>query len=112
MKTVRATFVGTLLAVCSSSLLYVNLLMTSVFPDEMQSGPWTNVYVFPSNATSILNSVGMLVASGTLVTAVGNITVAQTLFRVSSSRKERVQPEPANESAGKYEANASSLEAE
>jgi hypothetical protein len=83
--TVRMTFNGTLLAVFSCSLLYVHIVMYVLFFDHLAYSPWSHPFVFSVNASSILNLVGMLMASGTMNHAIANTTVPNNISRVRNS---------------------------
>jgi hypothetical protein len=64
-----ATFTGIALAVVSSSVLYLNLVLWALPTDTFQSSPWLNPLTFMVNAASILKDVSMLLVSGLLTSA-------------------------------------------
>jgi hypothetical protein len=68
-RTKWATFSGVTLAVASSSLLYINLILYVVAGDTFNPSPWLNPLVFMVNSDSILNDVSMLLVSGLLTPA-------------------------------------------
>jgi hypothetical protein len=69
-RTKWTTFVvGVTLAVTSSSLLYINLILWAVMPGTFAPSPWLNPIVFVINVDSILNGVSMLLVSGLLTPA-------------------------------------------
>jgi hypothetical protein len=64
-RTKRTTLAGVSLAVASSSLLYLAIILYNLLvQDTFHSSPWLNMFVFPGNADSICNDVGLLLASG------------------------------------------------
>jgi hypothetical protein len=71
-KTKWMTLSGACLAVFSSSVLYINLLLffTLGAPGKpFYTNPYLNIFVFGLNLDSVLNDVGMLLACGVLKTA-------------------------------------------
>jgi hypothetical protein len=62
------TFVGVALAVASSSVLYINLIVWGAMPRTGPFGlnPWLNPWTFMANLDSVLNDISMLLVSGLL----------------------------------------------
>ena len=62
------TLIGSTIAVASSTVAYVNAILCFTSGSSADSvfwaNPWLNVLVFGSNLDSILNDVGMFIASG------------------------------------------------
>jgi hypothetical protein len=56
-RTKWTTFAGVTLAVTSSSLLYINLILWAVMADTFDPSPWLNPFSFMINLDSILNDV-------------------------------------------------------
>jgi hypothetical protein len=113
-KAVRTTVVGTTLTVFSSSLLYSNLIAMAVWRDEVLDNPWTNPFVLGINLDSAANDLGMLIASGILVSMLSGKMLSRTLSWLSLGK---IQPatESQNKSsaqvlARKSEINPSSCE--
>ena len=65
-RTKWMTVFGAVLSVSSSTLLYTMgiLLTTNSWDSIYWTSPWLNVIVFPINADSMLNDIGMLLLSG------------------------------------------------
>jgi len=62
------TFLGTVLAVTSSTLLYINGILQAIklhVGSVFYTNPMLNVFVFGINGDSVANDVGMFVLSGT-----------------------------------------------
>ena len=78
MQTKRMTLTGSTLAVGSSTLLYVNMLLHIGFPGTLEPNPWLNIFVLGFNLDSILNDVGMLFVSGVLK----NVSIGACLQKV------------------------------
>jgi len=58
---------GAVITVLSSSLLYIIVILyisSLDSPSVYVMKPWLNIYVFPINADSILNDLGMMILSG------------------------------------------------
>lgn len=68
-RTKWTTFTGVTLAVTSSSLLYINLILWVVAIDTFGPSPWLNPFVLMTNVDSILNNISMLLVSGLLTPA-------------------------------------------
>jgi hypothetical protein len=65
-KTKYTTLAGCSLAVFSSTLFYINIIVGIVFQGGFVTDPWLNPIVFGVNVDSICNDVGMFMMSGSL----------------------------------------------
>ena len=63
-RTKWVTLCGATLAVVSSTVLYINIILWAVFFDTFVSNSWLNPFVFMTPMDSILNDIGMLLVSG------------------------------------------------
>jgi hypothetical protein len=68
-KTKMHTFLGSTLAVASSTVLYVVVALNFIVKGPFWSIPWLNVFVFGMNLDSIFNDIGMLLVSDMLILA-------------------------------------------
>jgi hypothetical protein len=65
-RTKWATFAGVTLAVASSSVLYLNVILWAVMRGVFAPSPWLNPIVFMVNVDSVLNNFSLLLVSGLL----------------------------------------------
>lgn len=66
-KVKLATLIGCVLCVCSSSVLYINGFYAFLWAEWCAPYAWCHPYVFGLNIDSILNDVGLVLASGILI---------------------------------------------
>jgi hypothetical protein len=69
LKTKWMTLLGAILAVVSSTVLYINMGMFFVlggFGTPFFANPYLNIMVFGMNLDSVLNDIGMLLVCGVL----------------------------------------------
>jgi hypothetical protein len=72
MKTKWLTLSGASLAVLSSTVLYINVMLWIMLGKKgnpFHANPYLNVFVFGMNLDSVLNDLGMLLVCGVLKTA-------------------------------------------
>jgi hypothetical protein len=99
-RTKWTTFAGVALAVATSSLLYVNIILWAAMRDTFSPSPWLNPFVFMSNVDSMLNDFAMLLASGLLASPSKrrniatpkrrNMSIAPTIRRSSADLSDAV----------------------
>jgi len=65
-KIKRSHLAGAIMAVSSSTLLYLNFAMWFIWNEEMSKIVWTHPLAFGVNADSVLNDLAMLVVCGVL----------------------------------------------
>jgi hypothetical protein len=97
-KTKWYTLIGSTLAVASSTALYINGALFFTIQGPFWKVPWLNIFVFGINFDSILNDVGMVMASGMLKDVTGKMISSVPL--AFSSKKLSVQPQPSGGYAG------------
>ena len=82
----------------SSTALYINCIFFFTIQGPFWKVPWLNIFVFGINFDSILNDVGMVMASGMLKDVTGKMISSVPL--AFSSKKLSVQPQPSGGYAG------------
>jgi hypothetical protein len=95
-RTKRLALGGTMLAVTSSSLLYLNAvlqLLWDVKGSIFTRSPWLNVFVFGVSLDSILNDIGMIIASEALL-HLGTATRAARKKVAQAGKKKRARKSP------------------
>ena len=81
-RTKWTSLAGVSLAVTSSTMLYINLILFVVLPDTFFTGnQWLNPLSTMSNIDSILNDTGMLLISG-LLTSASFLNARHGIYRV------------------------------
>jgi hypothetical protein len=81
LRTKWMTLTGVAVAVASSSILYINFILSFTIRDTIAPNPWLNPVVFMVNADSILNDLGLLLVSGLLTSA--SSTLKRNVYRVA-----------------------------
>jgi hypothetical protein len=68
-KTKWMTLAGSTLAVLSSTILYIMMMLNAVLGGKFWSSPWLNIFVSGLNIDGILSTIGMVFVSGSLKNA-------------------------------------------
>ena len=93
-KTKWHTLVGSTIVVVSSTVLYINALLSFTIGGSFNSSPWLSFYVFGINLDSILNNIGMAVLSGILKNvSIDSVSKTFALARASSKKQSFVEVE-------------------
>ena len=110
-KTKWMTLAGSALAVLSSSVLYVNVVLSMFLGErgnKWHTSPYLNYWVFGLNLDSVLNDVGMLLVCGVLKT-VPCTALAKIFSAASPAQKVRPVPmvdfNPNSQASSMYLAN-------
>jgi hypothetical protein len=92
-KTKWHTLIGSTLAVVSTTVVYINCILLFTIQGPFWEVPWLNVFVFGISMDSILNDIGMGIASGMLKDVTGTMFA---FFPTAFSTKKliSVQPQP------------------
>jgi hypothetical protein len=96
-KTMWHTLFGSTLAVVSSTVLYVNMVLCFTVPGPFFSIPWLHIFVFGVNLDSIFNDIGMWFVSGMFE------EVYVYLIRAGTSSQKKSYPSPHRSVAPMYD---------
>jgi hypothetical protein len=83
-RTKWTTLAGATIAVISSTVLYINVILWAAMPDTFTPSPWLYPFVFMGNLDSVLNDFGMLLVSGLLSPVSFQIAKRSVISRKSS----------------------------
>jgi hypothetical protein len=92
------TMAGAILAVSSSTVLYINAALWATYglDSQFQTNPWLNILVFGISMDSLASDVGMVFVCGVLKNA--SVEAMSSKFSIrsarASSKKHSVRPLP------------------
>jgi hypothetical protein len=111
--TYRNALLGSALCVVSSTFLYVNIILSFIFPIVFNTTSiWININVVGINADSVLNDLGILISTGILATFVQSLTkkIRRLMRRLSKSSPATTVTVPFQFDSNAYERKDSKLE--